>query len=345
MNLDGKKTTSPHIRDDTISWKEHLLRSRSRIQGQHVIGFVGTGNVTMNPEFIGFSNGKVYYVRTQSFERRFPTLLSTRQGVVFQHVQCSPSRSFGSEGLVGPQLVSDGQAITNSDLSQMTSEGAFYDLRHVIQFPCIRWNGGGLPGATIPPPSIDIGLERFWRDGEIDQEATVRAIRGDSIELDIEPYLANFPPAGEAIGLNRLRTSMAMHGYVQTDHPQSPGEWKLASDRIEVIYYQGIYNHSLLGTSAGGDLVWLGITSHGGQAGMTLLDTARLAADCMTDGILVDNGGDVMCRLANEWVVPSIHGREKIRAILVLMGSKNSATHDTYHVKVRPISHLRGRRS
>lgn len=340
INLKGVKAVGSEVRDDTITWREHLLRSRHRIQNLSAIGFVGAGNLTMNPEFIGFSQGVVYYAGIQSFQRRFPCLLSSQQGVVFSHVPCSPTQPVNSDGISGPHLVRSGQSVSFNDLAHMASEGKFYDLRHVIQFPSIDWGEHGFLGMK-PMPRIDIGLEHFWNEGELDGNAVAQAMRGNRIEFDVEPYVSEFPPAGEAIGLDRLCSAMTMNGYVESDQPGAPGEWKVASDRIEVCFYQGIYNHSVLGTAENGNLVWLGLTSRGGKEGMTLLDTARLAANHMTDAILIDNGGDVMCRLANNWIAASIHGRERIRAILMLTGHHNLATYETYRFEARPISQLR----
>jgi hypothetical protein len=88
-------------------------------------------------------------------------------------------------------------------------------------------------------------------------------------------------------------------------------------------------------------LVWLGLSSQGGRTGLTLLDTAQLAADYMTDAILVDNGGDVMCRLDDSWLVPSAYERERIRGLLLLKGDRGAARYESHPVGVCPITEQR----
>ncbi len=134
---------------------------------------------------------------------------------------------------------------------------------------------------------------------------------------------------------------MTVQGHVETERPQARGEWRLAHDRIEIVFYLGIYTHSVLGMGENTGLVWLGLASQGGRKGMTLLDTARLAAEYMTDAILVDNGGDVMCRLDDAWLMPSVYGRERIRGVLLLTGDRPAVRHESHRVGVCPITQQR----
>jgi len=340
VNLAGVPVTGRHIRDDTIDWREHLRRSCSRTQEGSLVGFVGAGNLTMNPQFIGFSQGQVYCVRLQSFDRAFPFVLSDQEGVRFEQVRCSPDDPPRGDGISGPQLVREGKPLNLDELARMASEGQFYDLRHAIQFPHITWESQGGSGMASPPP-IDVGLERFWRDGMLDPQAVTSAILGEPVEIPLQPYVEVFPPAGQPIGLDRLTATLNAQGYVEANRPQARGEWNLAHDRIQVVFYLGIYNHSLLGMGEDSALVWLGLSSQGGRTGLTLLDTAQLAADYMTDAILVDNGGDVMCRLDDSWLVPSAYERERIRGLLLLKGDRGAARYESHPVGVCPITEQR----
>ena len=336
VNLGGVPVTGQRIRDDTIDWREHLRRFSPRVGTGSLMGFVGAGNLTMNPEFIGFSRGTTYYVAGQRFDHLLPCLLSGPEGARFDRVRISPEAPPPADGISGPQLVRAGKPLTLGRLARMASEGEFYDLRHVIQFPHIAWGAQGARKRALP--SVDVGLERFWRDGMLDPQAVAAAVRGEPVEIALEPYVEVFPPAGEPIGVDRLRATLDTQGYIQVTRPRARGEWRLAQDRIEVVFYLGIYNHSVLGVGADAALRWLGFSSQGGRTGLTLLDTAQLAADYMTDAILVDNGGDVMCRLDDSWLLPSPYGRERIRGLLLLEGDRRSVHHETHSLETIPLT-------
>lgn len=337
VDLAGVPVVGSHIRDDTLAWGEHLARAEERNGGRKATGFFGAGNLTMNPEYVGFSRGTLYCVDGQRFDRLFPSLVFDGEGVSFQRARLDPS-SVPSEkdGLSGPQLVSDGKPVDFATLVSMAQEGYFYDLRHVLQFPSIFWpEEEGL--------SIDIGLERFWKGGELDRAAVGSALRGEVLEVNLRSYTDPAPRYGKAFGISLLRDVLTSQGYAEARPPQSPGEFQLGEDEtLRIRFFPGIYNHSLLGVDSARDLVWLGMVGLGNRVGLTMLDTARLASDLMTNAILVDNGGDVMCWLDRRWVLPSSYGRERTRGLVLLHGDPARASVQREDLPIRPLGDLRG---
>jgi len=319
IDISGAMRTGNRIREETWTIARHLAQARGARPGieEQSLGFVGAGNLTMNPQYVAFSDGELYCVRGQRFDREFSCLMLGGTGATLRRLRLDPHAVPAGSGIAGPALVRDGEGIHQDDLLKMAGKGEFYDLRHIIQFPMIFW-----PEEGSLRLQIDVGLERFWENGELRKDVIESALRGEPIDVDLSPYTAIAPRFGRAVGLPALRAALATQGYRGVRRPRDAGDVCIGEQELHICFYPGIYNHSLLGVRRDGAIVWLGIRGLGNRAGLTMVDAAALAARHMRDGILVDNGGDVMCRYGERWIIESSYGRDRIRALVFFTPSR-----------------------
>jgi hypothetical protein len=354
------------MRADTLSAHELLLRYRETHDDMEVMGFAGFGNVTMNPRFMAYIDGRLVYTRPDlddpdsSFERPNPSVIVRRNGAaVFGGVQFRLGRQIdkqklgiadrkwltgegalpGAEGefqvvvdgevmtrddvvcvIQGPPLVAGGRPVEASDVGVMAQQGWFYDLRHIIRFPYVK-----LPGPPgVAALGVDVGLERLWSGQGLNRQEVARALRGGIVSVPLEPYNdPNWPYVqtyGRPVGSPLVVETLGRQSYVDqgTQAPSGRDQFRLSGNALQIRYGEGIYNHSVLGLSRDGELLWLGLAGLGGRAGLTMAETATLAAlNGMENALLIDNGGDVMLNLRGEWVVRSGYNRTRIRGLLI----------------------------
>lgn len=320
VNLNGHHSSGSMIYDGTWTTAQHLskMEQRSDPSDPPILGFVGAGNITMNPGFVGFTSSTLFYVQGQPFGQQFSCLEFKDRGAIFRSLRLDPANPPTTMGLTGPVLVENGLPAQAADIERMASLGQFYDLRHIIQFPSISW-----PGDASEKLHIHVGLNCFWKDGKLQPDVVVSALRGEPIDVDLTPYTRTIPQFGKSIGQDTLRARLLAQGYQENPELDAIGDFSIKNHQLRIRYFPGIYNHSIIGTDRIGNVVWLGICGFGNSLGLTMHDTAILAAKHMHNAILVDNGGDVMCRLRKRWFVPSAYDRERIRAVIGFSGLKD----------------------
>ncbi|MFC2083146.1 phosphodiester glycosidase family protein [Candidatus Bipolaricaulota bacterium] len=320
VDMSGHQRTGRQIYAGTWSINQHVpaIEASGVVRDLRSLGFVGAGNITMNPGFVGFANRTLFYVRGQSFGRKFKCLEFDAEGAAFREMRLDPGTAPSTMGLAGPVLVENGRPARATEIEKMASLGQFYDLRHIIQFPSISW-----PRDAEDRLHIHVGLNCFWRNGELQPGVVVSALRGEIVAVDLSPYTRSIPQVGQVIGIDIVREELLKQGYRENPELDTVGDFSIQNHDLQIRYYPGIYNHSVIGTDRDGNVVWLGIRGHGSQLGLTMHDTAILAAEHMHDAILVDNGGDVMCRLGERWILPSAYNRKQIRALIFFLTSED----------------------
>jgi len=334
--------SSAEIRAETLSYREQILRYHETHKDRMVAAFAGAGNITMNPRFMAYSNGRLAYTdidAKEHFGNNAPALVVSTAGQTRfcdavslglnqrnkePFIKIDGRNRTGSTSYViqGPCLVKNGVPISHRKLLGLAQEGWFYDLRHIIQFPHIFWTVGNLP-----PLEIDVGLEQMWSNSHqgrvLNKKLIARALRGDEIEIDLSSYEEgnhNYCKTyGGVVGISAVCAALKSQSYSTMRDGNTRGWYKIEDQTLHIRYHQGIYNHSILGLTKDGDEIrWLGLAGLGGRVGITMVDAARLAsAHGLHNALLMDNGGDVMFSYRGEWVIRSGYGRTRIRGLLL----------------------------
>jgi len=333
--------SADEMRAETLSYAEQVRRYEERRPDRVVLGFAGAGNITMNPRFMAFDGEAMAYTDPDvggTFGKPCPALLVWRNGGAELRSDVSFNRVDGKSAVAvsgvdrtteiasaiqGPQLVENGRPISETQLIKLAADGWFYDLRHILQFPFLTWPPRRPRDERL---EIDCGLETFWAGGQLNQTQVRDALSGEEIEIHLDPYLDTVHDyvrevgGGKPVGIDPIEETLRAQGY--SDRlPRGERGW-FAIDREENTLHmclrRGIYNHSILGLTEDRELRWLGIAGLGGRVGVTMEQAARLAADNgMDNALLVDNGGDVMLNLRNDWALRSGYGRSRIRGLLL----------------------------
>jgi hypothetical protein len=350
-NISGEKSyRAETIRRDTPSYDELLLRYSERHPDSPILGYAGCGNVTMNPRFMAYIEGRLVYTKVDrkdplsSFSVPNPSLVVRADGrpefakVRFElspkaqaaRVSAMPKFFSASDKdfnilvdgkkkpakgiryiLQGPLLVEAGRAKQQKEIVDMAADGWFYDLRHVILFPWLQ----------LKETSASVGLENMWKGGALVPAEVRRALEGEVIRLDVSPYRRALTAEAAQPWRPALEGVLAKASYAAChNEPQRPGEYRFVGTTLEIVYRPGVYNHSLLGLTKDGELIWLGLAGLGNRLGVTMADAAKLAKlNGFEYAILVDNGGDVMLSVRDQFVLSSTYGRGHIRSLLLFV--------------------------
>jgi len=344
--LSGEVAVTPEeIRSETLSYHDQILRYHERHKDRHVMSFCGAGNITMNPRFVAYADGRLAYTdidrEMEYLGKPVPGIVVTRGGRAEFHGEVAFSLSTRSRPRVrvsgkdrtrgtacaiqGPCLVRNGRPITDRTLSSMAQNGWFYDLRHVIQFPLVFWPAGH-PNRL----EIDVGLETLWDTAgkvrSLNKARVKQALAGEVMEIDLSPYVSQrfsySRKYGGAVGIDAVKDTLNSQSYSASQAQSARGWYRIdrKQRKLFIRYHQGIYNHSILGmTKEDAEIRWLGLAGLGGRVGVTLVDAAKLAAaNGLHNAILIDNGGDVMFNHRGEWVLRSGYERTRIRGLLLL---------------------------
>ena len=314
------------------------------------LGFAGCGNVTMNPRFMAYVEGRLIYTEIDltdplsSFSKANPSIVVWEDGrpeyaevqfILSPKAKAAPvseAAKFFSAGakdftlrvngeertakeiryiLQGPLLVDAGRAKKPRSIIKMAANGWFYDLRHVIMFPRLQF----------PDWSANVGLENMWNSGTLVSEEVRKALKGQVIEIELSPYQEALTRPGGGPWKQVLIDALhkALYAKSKSQLP-NVGEYRFTRTKLRIAYRSGVYNHSLLGLTAGKELIWLGLAGLGNRLGVTMADTARLARlNGFQYAILVDNGGDVMLSVRDQFVLSSTYGRGHIRGLLLFV--------------------------
>lgn len=334
--LDGRVAwNGADLRTDIPTEQSMLEIFRRKYPHLRVRGNAGFANVTMNPSFVAWANGRLACTRPDL--DRISNVDSAYCGVVVDQ-DCITEFSneihfhgdtesgenvrfrIGARDLTeatrfvvcGPQLVREGAALTDEWLKASVLSQEWYDLRHVILFPHIHWTNPELDALRSATErdvlSINPGLEAFWRsDGTLHEEAIKAFFAGEPVIIDLAPYTEvdaypYFRQRGAQIGIDRLLEAFEAHGYRKANSSApNRGEYYILGKQLAVTFLPGIYNHSLVGIGHDGSLLWMGIKGLGGRVGVTLTDMAQLAVNAgFFNAIVCDNGGDVHLSLTED---------------------------------------------
>ena len=358
VRLDGSISYSGEdIRRDMPDIAEHERRFGTMAPNVAILGHAGAGNVTMNPFYLAWANGRLGYTdldrpnlaaghaydglvvrddwRTEYRDDiRFGLGRESSSGVTIR-LGDSDASSRVRFVVIGPTIVRAGRPIDEGGLRRQVLRGEHYDLRHVLHLAHLRWNEDRM--ARPPQDPVDIVsfcplLEGFWTEGALEASMIERAFEGFPIDVTTEPYddpsLPYATRIGRTIGSEAVVEALKARGYALTDgRPKLPGEFRVVGPKagetyraIEIVMRPGIYNHSALGVTEAGALIWGCTTGLGGRVGITICQMGRLMARAgCHDAILLDQGGDVSLRLGDRDAVRSSYGRTGMRGVLLFV--------------------------
>lgn len=231
IDLSGHVRVGDQIRDETWTIEQHLSASqllRSKLNTL-TSGFVGAGNLTMNPEYLAFSDGCLFHIKGQHFERRFACLVFDSKGLIFRRMSLDPEHTPSGMGISGPALVENGLPASRNDIVQMAGKGLFYDLRHIIQFPVLDW-----PKGKADYLHINVGLSHFWKAGSLQVEVVRSALRGEPIRIDLSAYSKPLSRYGHPIGIDTLRSTITHQGYREVDVARDLGEFSIRENCLTI---------------------------------------------------------------------------------------------------------------
>jgi hypothetical protein len=350
LRLDGTMAYyGDDIRRGMLSIEQLRKRFRERNPEVLVRGHAGAGNITMNPFYLGWANGRFGYtdLDVPLLEKRsyggiivdmdwtpsFRDDIAFRRGSSWQRpdwrllLEDRDATDRVRFAIIGPRVVASGKAIDADGLQDQVLEGQHYDLRHAMLFPHLKWPGvdAGDPSRTI---SFCPMLESMWSQGTLNGGRIRDVFAGQTVDVSAEPYEADDPyveSIGTTIGLQMVLDALISRGYEPVDgEPSTIGEFSLRKagryHALRVRIRPGIYSFSALGMKEDGSLLWACSTGLGGRIGITICQMARLLEDAgCHDAVLLDKGGDVALALDDRQIVGSAYGRKTYRGLLLFV--------------------------
>jgi hypothetical protein len=259
--------------------------------GRPIAAWVGNGNLLANPHFVAFSGGVLYSLAGEPLADRAYTCLVVRGGVTA--IETLRAQDFGPElefATFGQQIVCQGRPISRADLIRKATAGEFADLRHLFLFPRLPLG---------PERWMDAGLAAFYDDSGRQAGTVIEAaLRGEAVAADV----SWFPDAA-------VHHALAVKGY---------RDYELRGGILRFVPRPGIYPHNMVGASAGGLLVAVGLEGLSNRAGVSVERAAELMAQWgAQDALILDNGADVTMGLGSRTVLP---GRSRLRSVIFFHG-------------------------
>jgi hypothetical protein len=307
------------MRKEVWSADRHKFEFRNRHPNQHVLGWVGNGNLLSNPHFVAYVEGFLFHLGSESAHlgsRVYSSLIVRKGGarrVAIESIRYTRSsgalRILTATGVditeeveyatFGQQLVIDGRPLELHQLKQMAVAQQFYDLRHLFLFGRIpvgdkRW--------------LDAGLAAFWDDGTLNIQAVEAALDCEPVRVDVSQF-----------NENTVREAMNAKGYEKVARPTSPGQFSLQAGKLDVVLLDGLYPHNMIGITKSGRVISVVLRGLSNRLGVSIRGAAEIMADLgAEDALLIDNGGDVMMCFGDDQVLGSAEGeRNRLRSILL----------------------------
>jgi hypothetical protein len=294
--------TALEIRWGTITYDLHIQRFEMREPGQKVVAFVGNGNLLFNDHFVAWIDGKLYHLRDEPLDKRvYSSIVVWRDGHVSiedlcyqddQVLHAESGKILTSEikyATFGQRLIREGIPVDWNQLLQMTLAGQFTDLRHLLRFPALQQG----------PIWSDIGLDEVHGDPKLLHDA-LEGKHKVPIKIDIPK--------------SALEGVLEEKGYMS-----AYGDYEIEDDTLWLRFKRGIYPHNMIGVKPDGTVLSVVVTGLSNRVGITIEGAAQLLQRLgIKDGILLDNGGDVMMQFFGEMVVTSAEqGRRELRSVIL----------------------------
>lgn len=305
-----KRIGGSRILDSTITYHNHISRFESNDpQGRKILGFVGNGNLLMNPWFVAWIEGELFHVKDEPVYRRkapYSSLIVWRDGrVSIENIYFrggkikldDPSGKDITKDVVyttyGQRLVARGCFVLPYEISEQ-----YYDLRHLLLFPFFSDQEGCL------------GLNQLEMDSRIREDALKKL----PVKLDFRT------------DKDRAREALSEKNYQEVAKVEKEGQFRITEDKICIILKSGLFPHNIIGTTDKGRVVSIIVTGWSNTAGL-MLDKASNLFDGIKekygldikDAILLDNGGDVMMYYRGKMIASSFMtpARDRLRSVVL----------------------------
>jgi len=280
-----KRIGDSGIRDSTITYHDHISRfERNDLQGRKVLGFVGNGDLLMNPWFVAWIEGELFHVKDEPVYRRrapYSSLIVWKDGrvstenIYFRGGKIKLDDPLGrniTKDVVyttyGQRLMERGRFVPPYEISEQ-----YYDLRHLVLFPFFSDQEGYL------------GLNQLEMDSRMREDALKKL----PVKLDFRA------------DKDRARKAMIEKNYQEVAKVEKEGQFRITEDKIFIIFKSGLFPHNIIGTTDKGRVVSIVVTGWSNTAGLMLDKVGKLLDGIkekhglnIKDAILLDNGGDVM---------------------------------------------------
>lgn len=322
------------MREGVWSIDEHIENFRADDE-REVVAWTGNGNLLSNPYFVGFARAhgrhELFHLRSETpWLGNSPESRDYRCLVVWRHPRgdrksrvtierlrfwceadvpqvfsVSDGRLVTDEILCatsGQPLVEDGRPLDRDRLVMMATAGLFYDLRHLLLFGRLRRGDDRW---------FDAGLADFWKaDGGLDRDLLAEALRGEVVSLDVAQ-----------LDEEEVAAALLEKGYAACSSPEDPGQFSLSGGRLNIVFFDGIYPHHVIGIREDGRLLSVAVSGSSNRVGVSLAGAAEIAGILgARDALLIDNGGDVTMGYANETVVgPDEGARNRLRSMILFV--------------------------
>jgi hypothetical protein len=315
----ARRCTDKQIRDSTITYLDHISRFEENDPAKRkCLALVGNGNLLMNPWFVAYVQGKLFYVRKEPVKKRETPYSSmvvwkdrqvTIEDIHFRDRNKIQLAGFQGEDITdrvaystyGQRLMARGRFVTPLEIQDQ-----YYDLRHLLLFPFLGDRGGYL------------GLNEL----ETDTSKRETALKKLPVELVFND------------DTNIARDALAEKGYQEVSRAYREGDFSITGNRISITFKSGVFPHNILVVTEDGKVLSVLVTGRSNTAGLMLDKADKLFEDMMShtghrvkDAILLDNGGDVMMRYGEEMKVSSFMfpPRDRLRSVILFVGKNGSS--------------------
>lgn len=309
------------IRQETITYGEHIRRFERANPQKMAVAFVGNGNLLFNPWFVAWLNGRLFCLKDEPFEKRvYSSLIVWKQGqefpVTIGDIMYRNGRVFLANGqfeeditdkieytTFGQRLVQDHKPIKVDKLLHQ-----FYDLRHLL--PALYY--------IADDSEYAFGFDQLYTNEGKKRLAVIKQPVNLRLKIDTDRGSLTADPQR----LRRVLSEADFEEVVDFYSVQKEGQYFISphDEMITIKYKSNIYPHSMLGVTDEGMVLCIVVTGLSGRAGICIERASELLVELgVKDAILLSNGGDVMMQYFGEMVVKSSENRRRVRSALLFV--------------------------
>lgn len=308
-----RRNNDKKIHDSTVTYDDHISRFEDNdSRGRKVLGFVGNGNLLMNPWFVAWVKGELFHVKDEPVHRRkvpYSSVVIWKEGrVSIENIWFRADRIKADDPILGEDITND--VIYTTYGQRLMERGRFvppfeindryYDLRHLLLFPFFSDEEGYF------------GLNQL----ETDSKKREDALKKLPVELDFK---------GD---VSRAKEALSKKHYQEVEKVNNEGQYHIFGDRICIAFKSGLFPHNIMAIAEDNKVISIVVTGWSNTAGLMLDKADTLFEDVenryrirVKDAILLDNGGDVMMQYRGKIVVRSFMSppRDRLRSVILFV--------------------------
>lgn len=325
---------------------EDLIKKFENETGKQVRAVIPNGNLLINDWFVGWKDGVVFHRMDEPFlNRSYPMLVRWKNGgVSFENIRfvkeenseryrvISDERGDITEGVefatFGQTIINNGKKVPLLDVIEK-----FEDLRHLFTFPRIKLSkmrelgfniSGNLSGSFYFGANYLVGKSDLLE----------KSAQSGVVKLNIKDVFLEFLKAHDLEAISKFENhysslkQMLIEGLVAADYRETVkgvdelfwGEYRIIGDELYIKFKEGIYPHTAIGIKDDGEIVMYAIDGFSGRLGASYEQIQELLLrDGVEKAILIANGGDVVLKVGNSYIIPSPEGRERFSSAIFVV--------------------------